>query len=214
MKLCEIYETTPPNEYNRDEIRLGKKAKQLIDFKRTNDPSHAYVGSGSYAYAYTDDDANFGDVTRIGDTLSTWTDFGYLYLEWVFKNKLWEDNLFFPRVSSIATDNNITFVVSERLLPYGTSAIVDNSKLMRAIYNRLFNVFASDSSNFRAVIPQALRYIAREQEWGDIKEPKLAEALQMIKKQFPDSNWDLHAGNLMWRMTAYQPHLVLNDPIN
>lgn len=228
MKLSEIYQSTPDDTWDDDAITtdISSSALQRVNDLRKN-PKHKFLGSGGFAYVGTDDDENFGDVYRVASA----DDGGSMYHRFLASHPtIAEKNLFFPRIRMVdhADDYpsgiNHQTTIMERLLPYSTPAIHNNLRLMRAIATRYLNAGAHDictklsprvEPSWGEAIILAIRHALQNGDDEYIKDPKLMQAikiLHMIEQQLPDTGFDIHYGNLMWRPNAYQPQLVFTDP--
>lgn len=228
MKLFEIYQSTPDDTWYDDAISTdisGSALRRVSDLRKN--PNHKFLGSGGFAYVGTDDDENFGDVYRVASA----TEGGSMYHRFLSSHPMIaEKNLFFPRIRSVDHNKELTqgvdhqTSVMERLLPYNTPAIHDNLRLMRAIVTRYLNAGAYDICNklsprtepsWGSALVLAIRHALQNYNTEYIKDPKLMQAikiLHMMEEQMPDTGFDIHYGNLMWRPNAYQPQLVFTDP--
>lgn len=224
MKLSEIYQTPDDTWVSLEDegefMDLSPNASNQIYAHRQH-PKHVYLGAGSYAYVGTNDDENFGDVHRISNA----DDGGSMYLKYLVDHPEIMDNPFFPKVREVAqrspaSKRNFQTTIVERLVPYDTKSIINNSLLTTAIWNRYVNITQNVASRkfYDLKGMAALPYIIAEAvNSGDvryIKDPRLIEAVHILNKirDMLDAETDIHAGNIMWRMAPYQPQLVITDP--
>ena len=120
-----------------------------------------------------------------------------LYAEWVFENRLFEDNPHFPRINSISysEDGDIALVCMEKLEEFNVDIAAEWQRYDALLYKHL-----TRSTVFGA--PP-----------GDYKNRPLETACQMIVDVFeehPNVHFDSHYGNIMLRDDT----LVLIDPIS
>lgn len=221
MKLSEIYQTPDDtwDEENEDGVVELPDSGQKLVSKIRSKKNHKYLGSGSFAYVGTNDDNNFGDVHRIAGA----DDGGSMYLKYLADHPDIMDNPFFPRVRKISgggrRDHQVSVV--ERLLPFRTEAVYSNGPLIRAIWKRYFNITVEEAmheygGSFQHAMPYVIRNaLVYNTTMDKIKDENLISAirtLKQIKESLGDVEFDLHQGNIMWRMAGYQPQLVFTDP--
>lgn len=217
MKLCEIY-TTPKDEWANKVYRAGTDLSSAASNKvaqARKQQSHKFLGAGGFGYVGTDDDDNFGDVKRIANA----DDGGSMYLKYIAEHPEVMDNPFFPQVRAVADydyDDNVQVTITERLIPFDTPAISQNSKLMQAIWTRYFTEPWTNEvkNNFTEWLTEELRMALVSTSTAAIKDPYLEQAVTLLKKmrQYLRTEIDMHAGNIMWRPHPYQPQLVFTDP--
>lgn len=219
MKLSEIYQTPDDiwDEENEDgTVELPHTAQNIVKNLRTN-KQHKYLGSGSYAYVGTNDDENFGDVHRVAGV----DDGGSMYLQYLANHPDIADNPFFPRVRKVEKADDTQVSIVERLLPFKTETVYSNGPLIRAIWKRYFNItieeaFHEYGGSFQHAIPYVLRKALIHNNTKEIKDEMLIDAIHKliaIAEELGDVEYDLHQGNIMWRMAGYQPQLVFTDPL-
>lgn len=208
---------------------------------KTYTPTSREIGRGHFASAIAHDSPKrVGQVKKIGQAglpalsgsvprlVSNVSDDAYLsYLKMVDDyNKSGKDNSYFPKIYNLKIfrkpDGTLDYNIDmEKLLKLGYEPINNNEMQMHALYKKLFKTAgteeddpAFDVSGHGIYIE--LSRIIDDGNFGLIRDAKLKEALMMIESLLKSNRkfrWDIHPGNIMWRITGNIPQLVIIDPI-
>jgi hypothetical protein len=146
---------------------------------------------------------------------------GYLsYLKMVQEDD--SQNPFFPRIHDLKirkdpTTGNLTYNVKMEKL-YSFNDIYDNPEMLAAMREHLFGDDGSESEENEILQDYTLGQLivtACDGQQDLIKDPQFLEAVKKIDAVVNryHHNWDMHSGNMMWRMTGTMPQLVITDPI-
>lgn len=139
-----------------------------------------------------------------------------LYLKMIDDfNKNGGNNPYFPVIHDLKIyhddKDNLQFNVKmERLFRFQNLKIYDNEDLINSLKEMMFG------STDESIHTYLVEYLYSEGTEGFIKDKKLKQALDMIirlKINNDEINYDLHKGNLMWRITGNMPQLVITDPL-
>ena len=133
------------------------------------------------------------------------------------------DNPYFPRIESIrvAKDrkgNERPFYKIERLEPHDNLTKAQLTKLIFSAVdrNKFTNLDLKSNSNMWTKFMNILERAAHEEDYTDIIDPQLQQALELIgsvKRAGSGYSYDLHAGNAMIR-GGKKPHIVITDPLS
>lgn len=150
----------------------------------------------------------------------------YLKMIYDFEQKGGQ-NPFFPVITNLsifrAMDGTLDYKADlQKLVELTSDKISDNEPVMKHVFKSLFNDDQRPSEYDRGEL-DALS-IMRELRIGImdgipngnfdlIRNPDLKSALSMTRDLAKKHRftWDIHAGNLMWRITGNIPQLVLTD---
>ena len=243
MKLLELDLTptrkliqAKPGRY--PELSMAFSAAAEKRAAKSKDPNLTRLGEpGAYATAYKRSSTP-GVVTKVGRFDDTPAKDGYLsYLQSILHNDRVSSNPFLPRIYSIkvykypSTEDREwrggQYVVQmEKLRPIDELSI----EQLEALGEHLFKDWEKLAPKGNAMTPayyaQRLLYTismatsTRNPRYTRaLKDKKLLQAVAMIsnlgrsKKDHTEIEFDLHAGNFMYRVTPVGPQLVITDPL-
>jgi hypothetical protein len=213
-----LFEKTHSFDIKPSTSDTNKLIKKLNNFKHAN-----YLGGGVEALAYFN--KNTQTVIKVIKFKNSLTEQDvkeestYLYLKEITK-EFNSSNPHFPRIYSIkffiSEDGNIYGVVTmERL--YSVKDF-DDSIIEAAIRNAGINPVMGDPINdFLANIDSYLIGVISNNFIKKLHgiNPQFAKALIIVRKLINKYKFytDLHAGNVMIRLTSVGPQIVLTDPL-
>ena len=196
------------------------KIFEIIDTEFTNNApapsSGEVVGTGVFSKVTKADDFTVNKQTAPASNIQ-WNPY-YIYVATIAKLKLAEKNPYFPRVYSVNSGKvgktyHPTYNI-EQLTPITNlddSVIVG---LARAILNVNEKMLETHGAAELISIEIENAIDAPSEIKKTIKDPQLAEAIRIISKIYKKNDFelDLHAKNLMVRLTSVGPQLVITDP--
>jgi hypothetical protein len=200
-------------------------------------PSSKKIGQGHFASAFTHDTPKrlnqvrkSGQAGKIGNMRTgpkkqqSITDDAYLsYLKMIYDfEQKGGQNPFFPKIHDLKIyrdpEGNLDYNVDiEKLHKLNKSGLGDNELAMKQIYISLFApdkyMPAGEDSIDAYMIMGDLRSIADDGDYDRIIDKNLKQALSMSRDLATKHGfqWDIHADNVMWRITGNIPQLVLTD---
>jgi hypothetical protein len=149
-----------------------------------------------------------------------------VYLKFIHDHPDLHNNPFFPKVKGIRKlSNGVSTIDIERLVPYQQKGLGDNAELLSSLYRQYFGSadsikqFDAESDEdyasrmrfrFEDAVERAVEYGGR-----NTTDPYLKQAAHIIQhiRATNDLLIDIHAGNIMWRLTSVGPQLVITDPL-
>lgn len=155
---------------------------------------------------------------------------GYLLYVKQIKNR--RDNHFLPRVSIIKSEEDEqgrqrhTYRIERLFDPRDIRANFDDThvemmgrrdiKNWDAVKQEIENSFGK--FNAWTTYTMALAKLVQSGQFNQLKNPKMREALDLIKDAMEHSKtgttgWDLGPSNIMMRLTAQGPQVVISDPL-
>jgi hypothetical protein len=187
------------------------------------------LGSGVFGTAYDiGSNKRLNQVTKVGRTgdpdskKSTATEVeqdGFLvYLKSIQRS----NNPYFPEIHDLkitrsTEDSTLSYVVNmRRLIPFYSEKIAGNDDLMRSLYSDMFYGQEYGYYNPRNPAGSILKTLEQASKMPElVKDERLGAALKVISTLASkyDFNTDLHAGNVMWKITGNRPQLILLDPL-
>ena len=141
---------------------------------------------------------------------------------------LMKSNPYFPRVYKITVNKdslgqtkpsyNLETLHPNIVNPQGDQQQIAHEQqvqALEAVMDRMF-VEVPKLQTGKSGLGRYLETIAQEQDYSNVKDPKLVQALELINSvaEKGSFNWDLHAGNIAFRLTSFGPQLVLMDPLS
>ena len=198
------------------------------------------VGANSFVYHNQDDGQNLDNVSRVASS-EDGADRGYrIYADFLRAHPKLQDNPYLPRIQNVSSDGNVDEYTVERLVPFQSLRVTTVETLL-ALIERVFTdkiverIRDTDYTGANELLViEALSHEILRVLWGCIgktpgtskeqlnmmknyiKDPQLVQAIQAINyllRTKENTSQDLHAGNVMWRITGRTPQLVLTDPI-
>jgi hypothetical protein len=226
--LIEVFDTEHSDEmvhqpYNSDEDH--KNFVKKLSSARKSD------GSGAFGYIERDKDNPFTvnkQPHKAEDSIEN--DAYYRYITYVTKNKLAQENPFLPRVYSVKnmTDSNLKQkykIDIETLTPLTDLSTAQLSQMGRTLFSdfdETFKQLNGTSGAAKSVVRKVLAdTIAQCLEnnitarANNIENQLLHQALTTIRKVKMSGRfaYDFGSNNIMARMSAHGPQLVLVDPL-
>ena len=216
MKLFEI----APERLTTLDMKKRKWDEEMMNKVRArqSDPEHEYIGSGSFAYVSKQ--TNLMDMDRI-QKMSHQLDGGIVYLTRIASSPMLQDNPVAPKILSV--DNSDpkypTFHI-EPLKEFDTPKIKDNDVQLEALAKQYFTEMDPKYSKapIHIRILDTLR-LAITRNPALIKDKRLLQLVNVIRDvknsyaELGDFRYDIRHENVMWRLTAQGPQLVITDPI-
>lgn len=210
MKLTHIFE-----DDERGEVTFPRVATRDLTAAakaRAADPNLRWLGTGVSAYvSQSKSPHQMDNVERI----SSGEDGTTSYLEAIVNTPAVHDNPFLPKVRSVKREGDLVSVISERLYPYD-SKLLFTQKLLEATWERITSdPFPEDvhaqMDALEMIIEQAIHHGVS----AGVHNDDFKQAIEFIRNVRRTSGGypDIHAGNLMWRMTGTMPQLVITDPL-
>jgi hypothetical protein len=222
MRLYELIDFTP-----RDTKR---NRFQHMDRAIPNNKVEV-LGRGEFGTAVdTGSNKRLNQVTKVGKVagFDQWTntvdrssikDDGYLsYLQSVYvAEKQGIQNPYFPVIHDLKIfkddKNKLHYSVNlEKLLPFKTPKIINNSELLSAVCFRMFGK-APYNNKLQFIIENLDRMLSESNIAVDENLKDVAIMINDIISNNPNLRQDMHVGNVMWRITGNMPQLVIIDPI-
>jgi hypothetical protein len=206
MKIFEIINTTFKTDYNDP------------------DSEDSALDKGHFAYVTPDDDAHLINKINKNPTYHTnhASDPYYAYIKTVADNNLASSNPYFPRIYEINAGPGIkTQYKMEKLQPYTDFTNDEFLNIGKKIINNFSEnyqkrcKFAGYDIYVFTAIKQIIEKSLNHNDFRDIKDPYLKQALHLIKniKIKLDAVYDIKPDNIMIRMSKYGPQLVITDPL-
>lgn len=217
-KILEIYNDVK-KEWNPEWSELTPSNVRHISNKQKRS-SHTMLGMGLNAYVGTEDNDNFGDVTRISNPNEATA----TYLTAIATNlpPVLRNNPYLPIIRRVRQLRTRTDITMERLIPFDTASIVKDNEFFNNTWHKCLTVPPKDPDNITVLFPlinqfaHHLHLAASRNNMTTIKDPKLQQVLGWIHSlhnTIPGSIIDIHINNLMWRPNKYGFQLVIIDPI-
>lgn len=180
-----------------------------------NDPSHRFVGAGSNAYVSKKDNPQHMDYVQ---RTSAANDGGAAYQIAIYNNKQIQTNHYAPRILSIDNPNsNYPTINLEPLVEF--RKLSTNEQVLQHYLNKIF-VDGSVTLTQIPALPQHLISLlgqAIQSRGENVKDPQMLQLIDFIyqvQKNNQDKFFiDIHDDNVMWRLTANGPQLVIIDPL-
>lgn len=186
------------------------------------------IGSGAFSTAHhMNSGKRLNQITKIGrtgrmndykSTARNIEDDGFLAYIKAIQGK---NNPYFPKVYDLKLtknkDGHLTYIVNmHKLVEFTSPKIIDNVDLITSLYDKMF--YGRDYGYFSPDRPAKSLYetIIKAFSMPDlIKDKQLGEAIKIINELTLEYafSFDLHTGNVMWRITGLMPQLVFLDPL-
>lgn len=221
MRLYELI------DFNPKQSKIGAH-----DNKRRvqNKTQSKVVGDGAFGTAYdTQSNKRLNQVTKVGHTGSAMTGLparkveqdGWLaYMRAVHTaQQSGVRNPYFPVMDDLRIRKDPNGVLSytanlHKLIPFKAEKIASNTLLMKSTYERMFGE-ECPSKDWADILDSITANLQLSRSLSD---PNLKNAMNMIGSIIDSSGEnslmkDIHAGNVMWRITGTMPQLVIVDPI-
>lgn len=186
----------------------------------SNQPEHKFVGAGLNAYVHkTDNQHSLDQVHRTANP-----DEGTnVYLNFLRTHPKLYNNTFFPRVKDMRTSSHDTVTMDiERLHPFTTPGLGDNIKLLTSLWQQYFRwrlpgrARTNDEEYIDDLRWSFLQNLRDAVSSGSgVIDPQLMQAHHVIShiKYKYHQTVDIHANNIIWRLTGVGPQLVITDPL-
>jgi hypothetical protein len=160
----------------------------------------------------TDDEHNLDSVERTAPL----EDPTAAFLEWLTKNPNRRNNPFFPRVLSRdpGSAKHVPTYHVERLVPL-TDKHIDHPDLITSLWD-VYLTIPPPAEPTAALLAKRIEHTVSAKRIADFKDPMLRAAIVQMATYAEEHNveFDLHLGNMMWRITGNMPQLVFSDPFS
>jgi hypothetical protein len=115
----------------------------------------------------------------------------------------------------VKREGDLVSVISERLYPYD-SKLLFTQKLLEATWERITSdPFPEDVHAQMDALEMMIEQAIHQGVSAEVHNDDFKQAIEFIRNVRRTSGGypDIHAGNLMWRMTGTMPQLVITDPL-
>jgi len=211
-------------QYNDDDL------SQELNY----DHGDGRLGTGEFAIVYPDkDDPHMvnrrgripGNEKRSKHSPDMLKDSFISYAKWVVRNKLWNENIHFPRIYVTEYDeaNDIFDYKIEKLVDYRS---LNRKMLLNVMYKYFTDDIMSDATtvtDLKKLKTNQLMYqmcyildeVIYEGTKGTVKDEEFKRGFDILLKGIKDNDWewDGHRTNVMFRITGTGPQLVFTDPV-
>lgn len=141
---------------------------------------------------------------------------------------LMQSNPYFPRVYKITVAKDkqgqtkpsysLETLHPNIVNPEGDIVRIDHEQqvqALQAVADRMFHN-APEFNGSKGSLGKYIEQLATTGDYSNVKDSKLKQALTLTAQVLAKGGfkWDLHAGNLAFRLTSFGPQLVLMDPIS
>ena len=202
-------------------VTSNKRMKPVAD-EVSKDPDHEFVGAGLNAYVHRTNNPHSLDRVHRTSAENEGTN---IYLEFIRTHPRLHNNPWFPKVKgSQRRSNGAVTIDIERLVPFDTPGLGDNVELLTSVWERYIPTRAIperpddmiDEDFARRLAWRLLDHIEFSIKTGrGSDDPSLRQVHTIIThiRDTHDMLVDIHAENVMWRLTSVGPQLVITDPL-
>lgn len=190
--------------------RFYPEYQDKLDAHRKEYPNRKFIGAG--AFSYIDQDQSPHEMDNVHRTHTEELDGGTLWYQMIINTPNASSNPFLPRVISKGRSNGFPTFQVEKLYPL--SKISNDQHILDVFMRQVFgttNPEVKSNWDFSEMI-----FSAVDQTSGIKLTPQFQRVASMINRLMdlhPDLGLDIHAGNLMVRITGNMPQLVVVDPL-
>lgn len=186
-----------------------------IERRRRRHPNRKHLGSG--LFSYVDQDQSPHEMDNVSRVHSDPNDGSLAWYSIIADNPQLSSNPYLPKVRAKVKAGDYPEFVVEKLYPMSTFKY--NSPILRSILSRALGDYPGPEfipTVTGGAFIQAIReYIVMGLQDPDA-DPQFQQMVDLLQNIVKNSNYrfDIHYGNIMFRITGNVPQLVIVDPLS